>query len=36
MKEYSSKGEALKAEKKIKSWKSRKMIERLLKRGVEL
>ena len=35
-KEYPTKSEANEAEKKIKSWKSRKMIEKLLKGDVEI
>ena len=36
IKEYNSKKEALTAEKKIKSWKSRKMIEKMINGKIEL
>jgi len=35
-KEYESKSEALKAERKIKSWKNRKMIERVISGEIKL
>ncbi len=35
-KEYPSKEEALKVEKKIKSWKSRKMTERVINREIQI